>query len=278
MAAEEKNSIVKKDEAYMKEMRAISNEFGGGAVDSLTSADVIMPVYKLIQNSSKKGTPGKWVSNIAPEDELEELNLIVLDMSSYRVLFPAQGQGDRPLCRSNNGISKSDVNGIGDGNCGTCRYAQWKKDQATGRDIKPKCSEGRTLLGIVLHPDGTRLPGMVSFKGAALRPTKQYLTAMRTKSVSLGIPSFAYVTNIASNLKVSEKGRYFIPEFEFGDNLDIETVREMALQVVSFRQHLNPDILIDDDYVSSTTQPEFDSFVVDSEVVEDDGNNSEIPF
>lgn len=114
MTKNNETSMVTADDAFTADMQAIMGEFGGGALDSLTTGDVVMPRYKLIQNTSRTGTPGKWISNTAPDEELDELNIIILDISSYRVMFPAQGQGDRPLCRSNDGMSKSDMNGVGD--------------------------------------------------------------------------------------------------------------------------------------------------------------------
>lgn len=269
-------NITTTDDVFMAEMQDIMTEFGGGAVDSLTTADVVMPRYKLIQNTSRKGTPGMWVSTTALEEELEALNIVILDISSYRVMFPEQGQGDRPLCRSNDGYSKSDVNGVGDGSCESCRYSVWSKDPNTGRNIKPRCASGYTLLGVILLPDGSQTPGMVSLKGAAIKPLKQYFTRMKTRN----IPSFAYITTIKAEPKVNDLGRFFVPEFEFGETLSLEAVRDMALQARSFKQYISADIMADVEIESPAPAAHSgaDAFTSRLDDVVNDGDNDEIPF
>ncbi len=271
--AKKETNIATTDDAFIAEMQDIMTEFGGGAVDSLTASDVVMPRYKLIQNTSRKGTPGKWVSTTAPEEELDALSIVILDISSYRVMFPEQGQGDRPLCRSNDGLSKSDVNGVGDGNCENCRYSVWSKDPTTGRNIKPRCSSGYTLLGIILLPDGTQTPGMASLKGAAIRPLKQYFTRMKTRN----IPSFAYITNITAAPKVNDLGRFFVPEFEFGETLSLDAVKDMALQARSFKQYISADIMADVE-VDSPTPAHSGAASFTSRLNEEVGDDGDIPF
>lgn len=216
--------------------------FGTGALDSLSQRDIIMPRYKLIQNTSKTGTPGKWVSNLDPDREFDELHIIILEISNYRTYFPPKGEnGDKPLCRSNDGYKKSDPNGIGDGDCDSCRYAQWKND-ASGRGIKPACSSGYTMLGLIVLPEGGMEPGMISFKGSAIKPCKSFFTRMKTR----GIPPFAYITVIGSESVTNDKGRFFKPSFDFGPYLNEETIRFAAAQGKMYKEYISRDIMADD--------------------------------
>lgn len=206
-----------------------------GALDSLGQKDIIMPRYRLIQNTSKSGTPGKWVSNLSPENELDELVLVILHISNYRTYFPPKGENnDKPLCRSNDGYTKSDPLGIGDGNCDTCRYAQWAKGQ------KPPCFAGYTILGLIINPDGVE-PCMVSLKGSAIKVCRSFFTRMKTK----GISSLAYKVHIRSESVVNDKGRFFLPVFEFGDYLTKPEILYASEQAKIYRQYISNDAMAD---------------------------------
>lgn len=264
--------------AQDEELRQLMNEYGAGAIDNISAEDLVIPRYRIIQNTSRVGTPGKWVSNTDADNELDFLDMVVVAISKYRVYFPEAGKGDRPLCKSNDGVHKSDSSGIGDGTCANCRYGQWgAKDPASGKATPPVCREGYTFTGYVLCEDGSTTPAMVSFKGSAMRPVKTFLTRMFKRQ----IPTFAYVVRISALSEVNDKGRYFRPSFDFGEDLSLDDAKSFAIQSQSLKQYISSDILIDvdDDVVTSSNpsagQDFMDSLATDHtpSVTEDD-----IPF
>jgi hypothetical protein len=222
---------------------------GMGALDNLSQKDIIMPRYKLVKNTSKKGTPGKWVSNVS-DTEYDYIEMAILGIGNYQIMFPPQGEGDKPLCRSNDGTKKASADGLGDGACANCRYNVWTKD-ANGNSVPPKCRSGYTLLGFVFNPDGTYNVGIVSIKGSSMKTAKQYFTKMRT----LGIAPFAYLTKLTSVSTVNSKGRFYQSQLDFSVDpqdkahffLPENIIKELADQSKNYAQFLGTAAMIDDE-------------------------------
>lgn len=222
----------------------VLRSFGLGALEDISASDIIMPRYKLVQSTSRTGTPGKWVSNVS-DVEYDSLDVVILGISTYRIYFPEAGGGDKPLCRSNDGIIKADGNGVGDGKCKNCRYNVWTKDKQDN-SVPPKCREGYSLLVLVLQEDGTFAPGMISIKGAARRPAKQFFTRMKAR----GVTPLSYITRVTSVSEVNNKGRFFRANLDFGDNegwLPLDLVAELAEQAKNYMHYVGTDAMIDDD-------------------------------
>ncbi len=239
--SKESQSLVTQGAVQNVEDMEYLKSFGRGALDSLGQGDLIMPRYRLVQNTSREGTPGKWLNNLDSSIELDRLNIIILQISNFRTYFPPKGQGnDKPLCRSNDGIKKVDETGVGDSFCKTCRYSVWRKDER-GATVKPPCSMGYTILGLIELSPGMFEPGMVSFKGAAIRSCKRYFTRMTSR----GIAPFLYLTSISSESVTNDKGRYFVPVFEMGRDLTREEINFAAEQFKSCRQYMNTDLMVD---------------------------------
>lgn len=193
-------------------------------MDELGANDFILPRYRLIQNTSRTGTPGKWVSNLDPNKELDTLEIIILKITNFRTYFPPAGQGDKPLCRSNDGKQKASPELIGDGNCSKCRYSVWAPNPTTGKSDPPPCFNGYNIFGLIRLPDGTTEIGTVSFKRAAVKACKSYFTRMKGK----GYAPFAYPTFITAVAEVNDKGRFFRPEFSMGELLTMEEILAAA--------------------------------------------------
>lgn len=227
-------------------------QFGTGTLDNLSSKDIVMPRYKLVQNTSKTGTPGKWVSSLDPEKELDKLEIVILAISNFRTYFPPMGESDKPLCRSNDGYRKSDPNGIGDGVCASCRFNVWKKNERTGSVEPPECRAGYTLLCIVELPDGTKEPAMISFKGTAIKPCKTYFTKMKGR----GVAPFTYITVIEAVSEVNQKGRFFKPSFSFGRTLSKDEILYAAEQAKLFQNFITADFVIDAESEERTASPQ----------------------
>ena len=225
---------------------------GGGALETLRPTDIIMPRWRLIQNTSKTGTPGMWASNVNPDRELSVLGISILEISNHAVYFGPKGQNnDRPLCRSNDGISKSDPNGVGAMKCKGCQFNIWTKGP-DGRPVKPLCSSGYTFLCLVSLPDGVWEPGMVSFKGSANKICKSYFTEMKTR----GVAPFAYITSCTSKAIVNDKGRFFIPEFAMGPWLSREQIEFAHQQYIVYKQYITAEHMADVEYESESTTVE----------------------
>jgi len=224
------------DNAYIRSL-------GMGAIDNMDASMIKMPRYKLVQNTSKKGTPGKWISNI-DNDEVDSIAGAVLAISQSRVMFGEVGKGDKPLCKSNDGIRKSSADGIGDSYCAKCRYAQWGKGQG-GASIKPACSQGYSLL--IAQPDAEMEnwgPAIVTIKGSAMRPAKAFFTAMKARN----LPSFAYLTTLGSKAEVTEKGRFFQTVFSMSEDLlPIEIIKKIAETSSQYKDFVGSDLAADVD-------------------------------
>lgn len=212
--------------------------FGGGALDNLSTTDLVIPRYKLIQNTSKEGTPGKFVSNLS-DIEHDVLDIIILDITNFRTMFPEPyNSGDKPLCRSNNGRVMTDPNGAGSGNCDSCQYAVWGKDK-NGNTLRPPCSAGYSILCLVNTGAGLE-PAIIGVKGAGIKPAKGYFTRMKTR----GIAPFTYITKVVSESVSNAKGRFFVMGFDFGEVLDKATI-EFAAEQYKIMQSMNRDVMID---------------------------------
>jgi len=210
--------------------------FGAGALDNLGASDLVIPRFKLIQNTSVKGTPGKFMTNLS-EEEFDNLDVTILNITNFRTMFPTPyNAGDRPLCRSNNGKEKSDPNGVGSGDCARCQYAVWGRD-TNGASRPPQCGAGYTILAIA--EDGT--PCLFSIKGASIKPAKSFFTRMKTRRTA----PFAYRTIISSKQEVSTRGRYYTFNFEFGPIHTEAEIRSAAEQYLALMPVMNSDAAMD---------------------------------
>ena len=230
---------------------------GGGALEDISARDIIMPRFKLVQPTSRKGTPGKWISNVS-DVEYDYLDVAILNIGNYQIYFPAAGEGDKPLCKSNNGLTKASPDGIGDGKCANCRFNVWTKD-ANGNSVPPKCRSGYSILGFVFAPDGTMTPGVISIKGAAIKSAKQYFTKMKTR----GFAPFSYITRIGAVSEVNAKGRFFKSVMDFATDaegndiswLPKEVVLDLANQAKNYSQYIGTDVMVDADYEVEAEAP-----------------------
>lgn len=210
---------------------------GMGALDNMDSSMIKMPRLKLVQNSSKKGTPGKWISNINDE-EVDSITGAILAISQYRVMFPKLGEGEKPLCRSNDGIKKSSVDGIGDNNCSRCRFSQWGRS-ADGKSIKPVCMQGYALLMLQETSPDVWSPAIVSVKGSAIKPAKAFFTEMRARN----IPSFAYLTTLSAKAEVTALGRFYQTIFTMSEELlPLPVIEGIALTAQQYSDFVGSDI------------------------------------
>jgi len=220
--------------------------FEGNTLDNLGAEDMVFPRFKLVQNTSIKGTPGKYMSNINSE-EFDRLAVTALRITKTRSMFPkVYTSGDRLLCRSNDGKTKSDPSGIGSGDCSRCQYAVWGKD-AQGNTIRPECNGGYTILA--LAEDGS--PCFISMKGTSVKPTKQLIT----QAVTSKIPLFARILYITSKPEVNTKGRYYVASFEFGDFHSEEVIRAAGAQYIALLDIISSDLVVDVSTDNETDAP-----------------------
>lgn len=227
-------------------------QFGGGTLDHLSGADLIIPRYKLVQPTSRTGTPGKWLSSLNPELEMDELNFIILEIRNVQTLFPLAGEGDKPLCRSNDGYRKVDPSMIGDASCASCRYSAWGKDERTGKGIPPRCGSGYNVMGLAVLPDTRMEPSIVTFKRTAMIDARKYWTLMKT----MGIPAFSYITVLGSVSELSAKGRYFKPTFRVGAMLSEADVMYAFSQVEMCKSLMSSGNLILDNEAEEHSIPD----------------------
>lgn len=187
------NDITTTDSTELEQFKSGSGSMLG--MEGLDRSDMTVPRYRLIQNTSSDGTPGKFVSTLSGQ-EVDTITAVLMKVTKTRVMWPvAFSRGDKPECRSEDGKHKA--NGIGTGVCDTCPYGKWD-----GR-----CKTSYTFLGV----DDNSEPFMINIKGSSIKPLKKFLTRILMKD----LPLFAYKVVISAKEERNDKGRFWVTYIDF---------------------------------------------------------------
>jgi hypothetical protein len=179
-------------------------------LENFDTADLVIPRYKIVQPTSKEGTPGVFKNNLTNE-ERDKINLVVLAATKGRVCWGEHIEED-PVCRSSDGLVPSEeVERPIDRACGTkengkrfepvCPNAIWR-----GNIQRPACDEVINLLCISLDD---QVPFFISLHGMQLKPVRAFLSAIGLRKKSL------YEFQAAMSLKERSngKGKFFVVQF-----------------------------------------------------------------
>ena len=206
--------------------------------ETLDDGDFFIPRYKLIQpgRQAEGETPGRFRLHLPNADNLDEeleererLDLVPLKVQKGRVCWGDEGRTE-PFCRSADNLSPDPLFWEArPGNppsrvCGrvvagrwqpACPLAQWSGG------VRPPCHQVYSILFLDAE---RRLPFLMSFQGAAVKPVRAFLTML----IRMRLKRLCCVRVRLSALKVEGPGlTYFVPQFsDIRRNGDAEFERE----------------------------------------------------
>lgn len=179
-------------------------------LESFDAGDLVIPRYKIVQPTSKEGTPGVFKNNLTNEEK-DRINVVVLAASKGRVCWGENIEED-PVCRSSDGLMPSEeverpINPV----CGTkengkrfepvCPNAVWQDNNQ-----RPACDEVINLL-CVNRDD--QVPFFISLHGMQLKPVRAYLSAIGLRRKSL----HEFQTTLTLKETTNHKGKFFVVQF-----------------------------------------------------------------
>jgi hypothetical protein len=174
------------------------------------TGDLVIPRYKIVQPTSKEGTPGVFKNNLTNE-EVETVNVVVLAASKGRVCW-GENLDEDPICRSSDGLRPSDnteepVSAI----CGTkengkrfeptCHNALWRENHE-----RPLCNE---VINLLCVSKDDQVPFFISLHGTQLKPVRAFLSALGLRKKSL----YEFQATLGLKEKTNGKGKFFVIQF-----------------------------------------------------------------
>lgn len=215
-------------------------------LEAVDQTDIKLPAIRIIQMLSEEATknnvpPGSFYNTVTKEHS-DSLECVLLTLGKSRVMWPSVfKRGDKPLCRSFDGKTKTE--GIGDGVCQKCQYSQWIDGE------KPKCTQGYVWMAV----DKTGQPFRLNAKGASVGPTKDFLTAVSQKLNSGGkkIGIFALKIKLTLDKISDEKGVYFVLNYKVIGTIDPKVYKELEGLSLSLQELFLKAIDKDNSYIDA---------------------------
>ena len=183
-------------------------------LEALNASDMKLPKYKLMQQTSlevskSKGKilPGQFLNTITGE-AFDTLEIVPLDLGKSMVYWKQPfKRGEDPLCRSFDGIHKTD--GCGDGDCATCQFSSqnpkaWKTLKEN--ETKPACNMAYVWLGIDAK---TSIPFRMIMSGSSVSITKDFLNIL----APLRISPFCTKVTLTSEQKENDQGVFYVVNY-----------------------------------------------------------------
>ncbi|UCC30689.1 MAG: hypothetical protein JSU86_00125 [Phycisphaerales bacterium] len=187
-------------------------------VQTLHPPEHVIRRFVLNQPSSRYGVKPGWYRDTVSFEEYEAIRAHFVLWTRGRVYF--ENLDDLlPRCKSPDGIGPSpDVVDPVNPRCGDwderglfvpqCRLAFWHTEDGERRS--PVCRETWNLLGVA-SADG--LPFWISLKGAALKPTRQFLSMCYARIRMQGVQLFQCAITLTSTLVENQYGQFHLPQF-----------------------------------------------------------------
>ena len=199
MARKKNNGLAEKEKPEMLGLETFDN------------GDLIIPRFKIVQPTSKEGTPGLFRNNLTCE-EIDKLNIVALAAAKGRVCWSDNIDED-PVCRSSNGLVPaqnietpvSEICGLKENGKRfepVCPNAIWGE-----KGERPICDEVINLLCIDKHD---QVPFFISLTGTQLKSARAYLSAVGLRRRSL----YEYEAVLSLKETANGKGKYFVIQFE----------------------------------------------------------------
>lgn len=197
------------------------------------SSVVIIPRIKLVQPTSKEGTPGTFRINLTGE-EFENLPIIVIKAMQGRTMWDPDPGKEDVLCRSYDfftpdpsiekpfaptcakkamNIKKQMVTMT------LCEQAKWHGE------TKPECSEVYNLL-CLLSEDF--VPFWLTIHGASIKAVRSYLSAIVLRRGAL----WQWDTALSSEVKTEPK-KHYVTKFAIPKPLSREMLEQVQATIIS---------------------------------------------
>lgn len=190
-----------------------------GMEDLTLQEDLILPRWRLVQDSSKISDNVGWFHNNITEEVRETLDLVVLKITPSRAYFNKLRE---LVCMSANASFSTDGK-----ECLGCPNAQW------GDDGEPSvCKRGYTFVCLDRADDTLCLVGALS---KAATPAKKYISWLHLKK----LPPFAYATQFSSVFTAYAKGDFFLLQV---DVMGLQDEEDQALARDQYRALANVTI------------------------------------
>lgn len=217
-------------------------------LEGLDASSFVIPRIKIVQPTSKEGTPGTLRINLTG-DEFEEIPVIVIKAIQGRIMWDPDPASEEVLCRSYdfltpdpaienpyNSLCVKRVRNLRGQEILTpvCDQAKWRKN-AKGEDVRPDCNETYNLLCLQSEDF---LPFWVTLGGASISPVKKYLSAIALRRSRL----FAWET-VLSTEEHKQPHRHYTASFSTPRPLDsdraaivIQTIIDLQLNSIDIKR------------------------------------------
>jgi hypothetical protein len=204
--------------------------------EDLDPSAFIIPRVKVVQPTSKEGTPGKFYINLTGE-EFDRMNVVVVKTTRGRVMWDKDDPGaDKPLCRSfdflrpdpaienppSDVCARHVVKGFKRVLEQVCPMTIWNDGE------RPPCDEVYNLLCLSMEE---MIPFWLQAAGSSIRPVRNYVSAIALRRQKL----YRFAT-ILSLEERREPHRYFILKFSKPIKLDDEVLAEIEPFVVEIAE------------------------------------------
>jgi hypothetical protein len=183
--------------------------------EGLSTDDLIIPRYKIIQPTSKVGTPGNLICNILGQ-ETPALDIVIVKIDKGRVMWD-KDNFEKPICRSHDYMvpdpkiehppspvcAKMMLNKATGKEQAVqmCRWGSWEGSE------KPPC--GLTYNILALSLEDNMMPFWISLHGASVKPVKQY-----SSSILLRRKPFWQFQTTLSLVPRTEPHKHYVAKFE----------------------------------------------------------------
>ena len=219
-----------------KEVSAVDELDDYSGYEDFDSADLIIPRIKIVQPTSRKGTPGKFVMNLT-EEEFDEVPMVIIKATRSRVLWSDDLDSEEPLCRSQDFMVpdpaiESPVNSV----CAkyvqkgdlkvmqtVCDKAAWFAGQ------RPECNQVFNLLCL----SSEDVPFWISLSGVSIGPVKRYISTIALRRKKLW--QFETVAVGEERLKPT---RHYAIKFGPPKMLDDERIKTVADLVIALKSQV----------------------------------------
>jgi len=196
---------------------------------------LIIPRMKIVQPTSKDGTPGTFLLNLTGE-EFESLeSVIVIKVSRGRVMWDRDRDNDKPLCRSYDFLNPDpSLQEPQNDKCAeyitrgdkkvlqtVCPMATWGNNNE-----RPECGEVYNLLCIT----GDRIPFWFAIGGASIKPVRRYISAIALRRKKL----WMFETDLRL-IEKKEPHKHYILDFAPPKPVPQESMEEIFELVTAFK-------------------------------------------
>lgn len=170
-------------------------------------------------NQAEKNKPAGSLYDPQTKEVFEKMALIVIKIQNGKVLFASEELGQKPLCRSNDGLTPEPSTANAPylvpqaKQCAKCPMNQWKV--IGGKKIRPQCSDTRTLL---VMDTTTSIPYRLKLKRSAVPEINNFKSALVKKvttarSQGQNVSPLHFQAELETILVTKGGYKYYVPNF-----------------------------------------------------------------